>query len=88
MAVSLAFIAMLACSVALVAGFFGFLHPAFDSFAHFTNRQYDTKSCPRGKRWMSWISYQMTNAKIWPPPGTDCKRANVWTACVLALRVM
>ena len=35
MAVSLAFIAMLACSVALVAGFFGFLHPAFDSFAHF-----------------------------------------------------
>ena len=35
MAVSLAFIAMLVCSVALVAGFFGFLHPAFDSFAHF-----------------------------------------------------
>jgi len=35
MAISLAFIAMLACSVALVAGFFGFLHPAFDSFAHF-----------------------------------------------------
>lgn len=35
MAISLAFIAMLGCSVALVAGFFGFLHPAFDSFAHF-----------------------------------------------------
>lgn len=35
MAISLAFVAMLGCSVALVAGFFGFLHPAFDSFAHF-----------------------------------------------------
>jgi endonuclease/exonuclease/phosphatase (EEP) superfamily protein YafD len=33
--VSVAFVAMLGCSVALVAGFFGALHPAFDSFAHF-----------------------------------------------------
>lgn len=32
---SVAFIAMLACSAGLVAGFFGTLHPAFDSFAHF-----------------------------------------------------
>jgi endonuclease/exonuclease/phosphatase (EEP) superfamily protein YafD len=30
-----AFVAMLVLSVALVAGFFGTLHPAFDSFAHF-----------------------------------------------------
>ncbi|RWF76782.1 MAG: AP endonuclease [Mesorhizobium sp.] len=35
MMTSAAFIAMLGCSVALVAGFFGTLHPAFDSFAHF-----------------------------------------------------
>ena len=35
MAASLAFIAMMTVSVALVAGFFGALHPAFDSFAHF-----------------------------------------------------
>ncbi|CAN7634763.1 endonuclease/exonuclease/phosphatase family protein [Mesorhizobium sp. LjRoot246] len=33
--ISVAFLAMLACSVALVAGFFGTLHPAFDSFSHF-----------------------------------------------------
>ncbi|QND65636.1 AP endonuclease [Mesorhizobium loti] len=32
---SVAFLAMLACSIALVAGFFGTLHPAFDSFSHF-----------------------------------------------------
>ncbi|WP_287064255.1 endonuclease/exonuclease/phosphatase family protein [Mesorhizobium sp.] len=31
----MAFVAMLVFSVALVAGFFGTLHPAFDSFAHF-----------------------------------------------------
>ncbi|TKD45273.1 MAG: AP endonuclease [Mesorhizobium sp.] len=35
MMTSAAFLAMLGCSVALVAGFFGTLHPAFDSFAHF-----------------------------------------------------
>lgn len=35
MMASVAFVAMLALSVGLVAGFFGFLHPAFDSFAHF-----------------------------------------------------
>ncbi|TIX41098.1 MAG: AP endonuclease, partial [Mesorhizobium sp.] len=35
MMTSAAFVAMLGCSVALVAGFFGTLHPAFDSFAHF-----------------------------------------------------
>ncbi|MFB9983266.1 endonuclease/exonuclease/phosphatase family protein [Mesorhizobium kowhaii] len=35
MAASLAFIAMMMFSVALVAGFFGALHPAFDSFSHF-----------------------------------------------------
>ena len=35
MMISVAFIAMLVLSVALVAGFFGTLHPAFDSFAHF-----------------------------------------------------
>lgn len=34
-AASLAFIAMMTVSVALVAGFFGALHPAFDSFSHF-----------------------------------------------------
>ncbi|RUU08303.1 AP endonuclease [Mesorhizobium sp. M7A.T.Ca.TU.009.01.3.2] len=33
--ISVAFLAMLACSIALVAGFFGTLHPAFDSFSHF-----------------------------------------------------
>ncbi len=27
-----------------------------DSFAHFTKRQYETQSCRRGKRVMSWIS--------------------------------
>ncbi|RWC32586.1 MAG: AP endonuclease [Mesorhizobium sp.] len=32
---SVASLAMLACSIALVAGFFGTLHPAFDSFSHF-----------------------------------------------------
>ncbi|MFC3322238.1 endonuclease/exonuclease/phosphatase family protein [Mesorhizobium cantuariense] len=32
---SVAFLAMLACSITLVAGFFGTLHPAFDSFSHF-----------------------------------------------------
>lgn len=35
MAASLAFIAMMMFSVALVAGFFGTLHPALDSFSHF-----------------------------------------------------
>ncbi|MBB6408136.1 endonuclease/exonuclease/phosphatase family protein [Mesorhizobium sangaii] len=35
MAASLAFIAMMMFSVAVVAGFFGALHPAFDSFSHF-----------------------------------------------------
>ncbi|MER9667009.1 endonuclease/exonuclease/phosphatase family protein [Mesorhizobium sp. M0203] len=35
MTVALAFVAMLALSAALVAGFFGSLHPALDSFAHF-----------------------------------------------------
>jgi len=35
MAASLAFIAMMMLSVALVAGFFGALHPALDSFSHF-----------------------------------------------------
>ena len=35
MMASMAFLAMLGLSVALVAGFFGTLHPAFDSFAHF-----------------------------------------------------
>ncbi|RWK57290.1 endonuclease/exonuclease/phosphatase family protein [Mesorhizobium sp.] len=35
MMASVAFVAMLVFSVALVAGFFGTLHPAFDSFAHF-----------------------------------------------------
>ncbi|TGQ46780.1 AP endonuclease [Mesorhizobium sp. M00.F.Ca.ET.216.01.1.1] len=35
MTVSVAFFAMMAISAALVAGFFGALHPAFDSFAHF-----------------------------------------------------
>ncbi|MER8375379.1 endonuclease/exonuclease/phosphatase family protein [Mesorhizobium sp. M1406] len=35
MAASLAFIAMMMFSVALVAGFLGTLHPAFDSFSHF-----------------------------------------------------
>lgn len=35
MMASAAFVAMLFFSVALVAGFFGTLHPAFDSFAHF-----------------------------------------------------
>ncbi|RWN66919.1 MAG: AP endonuclease [Mesorhizobium sp.] len=35
MMASVAFVAMLGCSVALVAGFFGTLHPAFDSFSHF-----------------------------------------------------
>ncbi|WP_287254791.1 endonuclease/exonuclease/phosphatase family protein [Mesorhizobium sp.] len=35
MMASAAFVAMLVISVALVAGFFGTLHPAFDSFAHF-----------------------------------------------------
>ncbi|WP_245440999.1 endonuclease/exonuclease/phosphatase family protein, partial [Mesorhizobium sanjuanii] len=33
--ISATFLAMLALSAALVAGFFGTLHPAFDSFAHF-----------------------------------------------------
>src|ERR1700755_1597353 len=32
---SLTFVGMLVLSVPLVAGFFGTLHPAFDSFAHF-----------------------------------------------------
>ena len=27
-----------------------------DSLAHLTSRQYETKSCTRGKRGMSWIS--------------------------------
>ncbi|CAH2397233.1 endonuclease/exonuclease/phosphatase family protein [Mesorhizobium escarrei] len=35
MIMSAAFVAMLVFSFALVAGFFGTLHPAFDSFAHF-----------------------------------------------------
>ncbi|RJT33529.1 AP endonuclease [Mesorhizobium waimense] len=35
MMASMAFPAMLGLSVALVAGFFGTLHPAFDSFSHF-----------------------------------------------------
>lgn len=35
MMASMAFVAMLVFSAALVAGFFGTLHPAFDSFAHF-----------------------------------------------------
>ena len=35
MTTSVAFVAMIAISVPLVAGFFGTLHPAFDSFAHF-----------------------------------------------------
>jgi endonuclease/exonuclease/phosphatase (EEP) superfamily protein YafD len=35
MMASVAFVAMLVFSVPLVAGFFGTLHPAFDSFAHF-----------------------------------------------------
>ncbi|ESW65179.1 endonuclease [Mesorhizobium sp. LNJC372A00] len=35
MMASMAFLAMLGLSAALVAGFFGALHPAFDSFAHF-----------------------------------------------------
>ncbi|CAN7439995.1 endonuclease/exonuclease/phosphatase family protein [Mesorhizobium amorphae] len=35
MMASMAFLAMLGLSVALVAGFFGTLHPAFDSFSHF-----------------------------------------------------
>lgn len=35
MMASAAFVAMLVFSVAVVAGFFGTLHPAFDSFAHF-----------------------------------------------------
>jgi endonuclease/exonuclease/phosphatase (EEP) superfamily protein YafD len=35
MMASVAFLAMLGFSVALVAGFFGTLHPAFDSFSHF-----------------------------------------------------
>ncbi|MER8437914.1 endonuclease/exonuclease/phosphatase family protein [Mesorhizobium sp. M1312] len=35
MMASAAFVAMLVFSVALVAGFFGTLHPAFDSFSHF-----------------------------------------------------
>ncbi|PTE09377.1 AP endonuclease [Mesorhizobium helmanticense] len=35
MIISTIFLAMLALSAALVAGFFGTLHPAFDSFAHF-----------------------------------------------------
>ncbi len=35
MMASMAFLAMLGLSVALVAGFLGTLHPAFDSFAHF-----------------------------------------------------
>ncbi|WP_287341844.1 endonuclease/exonuclease/phosphatase family protein [Mesorhizobium sp.] len=35
MMASAAFVTMLVFSVALVAGFFGTLHPAFDSFAHF-----------------------------------------------------
>jgi endonuclease/exonuclease/phosphatase (EEP) superfamily protein YafD len=35
MMISVAFVAMLVFSVALVAGFFGTLHPAFDSLAHF-----------------------------------------------------
>ncbi|RWO33640.1 MAG: AP endonuclease [Mesorhizobium sp.] len=35
MMASAAFVAMLVFSAALVAGFFGTLHPAFDSFAHF-----------------------------------------------------
>ncbi len=35
MVAGLAFLAMTALSAALLAGFFGMLHPAFDSFAHF-----------------------------------------------------
>ncbi|UVK53792.1 endonuclease/exonuclease/phosphatase family protein [Mesorhizobium sp. AR02] len=35
MTAGLAFLAMTALSVALLAGFFGTLHPAFDSFSHF-----------------------------------------------------
>ncbi|WP_425277752.1 endonuclease/exonuclease/phosphatase family protein, partial [Mesorhizobium metallidurans] len=35
MMISVTFLAMFALSAALVAGFFGTLHPAFDSFAHF-----------------------------------------------------
>lgn len=35
MTAGLAFLAMTALSAALLAGFFGALHPAFDSFAHF-----------------------------------------------------
>ncbi|UCI32709.1 endonuclease/exonuclease/phosphatase family protein [Mesorhizobium sp. B4-1-4] len=35
MTAGLAFLAMMALSAALLAGFFGSLHPAFDSFSHF-----------------------------------------------------
>ncbi|UCI10293.1 endonuclease/exonuclease/phosphatase family protein [Mesorhizobium sp. B1-1-8] len=35
MVAGVAFLAMMACSAALLAGFFGTLHPAFDSFSHF-----------------------------------------------------
>lgn len=35
MTAGVAFLAMMALSAALLAGFFGALHPAFDSFAHF-----------------------------------------------------
>ncbi|MBZ9990295.1 endonuclease/exonuclease/phosphatase family protein [Mesorhizobium sp. BH1-1-5] len=35
MVAQLTFLAMMACSAALLAGFFGTLHPALDSFSHF-----------------------------------------------------
>ncbi|RVD62560.1 AP endonuclease, partial [Mesorhizobium sp. M4A.F.Ca.ET.029.04.2.1] len=35
MVAGVTFLAMMAFSAALVAGFFGTLHPAFDSFSHF-----------------------------------------------------
>jgi hypothetical protein len=55
--------------------------------AHFTKRQYETKSCPRGTRVMSRISYSVTSATLCPLPGTDASHAKVWTSWGLALWV-
>ena len=59
-----------------------------DAFAHWMRRQYDAKSCPRGKRSIWCMSSSKTRRRMLPMPGTVCHTDRGWASwCLAVLRI-
>ena len=59
-----------------------------DACAHVTQRQEETPSGTRGKRWRSCSASRSTRRRIVPIPGTVWRTDRVWASCCFAALTM